>query len=263
MIWKQYLRLIPAYLGWFNKGAFLYQIDAILPSDIFIVSFPKSGNTWLRFIIASFFHPPEKINNRSIDTFVPDVYRNKKAINAIKKNRLIKTHNAWFEYHPKSIYIIRDYRDVIVSFFYYTQQGTSADLQLDDFLQSDVLKAPFGTWAQHAQRALEWKQKYPEKIIIVRYEDLLDRKKEVIEELFQFCQGERALAAEQVYDLFSYVQLKKDEEKHGNYYTDHTHQSFYRKGEKGDWKNQLNESQLQTILSDSLTKEMLAKFNYL
>ncbi len=83
MLWKQYMRLIPVWLGWFNKGAFLYQIDAILKNDIFIVSFPKSGNTWTRFIIASFFHPLTTINNRSIDELIPDVYRNKKTINTL------------------------------------------------------------------------------------------------------------------------------------------------------------------------------------
>ena len=32
------------------------------PDDIFIISYPKSGNTWLRFLIANLIFEKEKVN---------------------------------------------------------------------------------------------------------------------------------------------------------------------------------------------------------
>ncbi len=53
----QYLRWIPANLGLINQGAYQLQIKNIYADDIFLVSYPKSGNTWLRYIVAYILHP--------------------------------------------------------------------------------------------------------------------------------------------------------------------------------------------------------------
>jgi len=44
----------------------------ILPDDIFLVSFPKSGNTWTRFLLANLRFPGEPVNWANIDRLVPD-----------------------------------------------------------------------------------------------------------------------------------------------------------------------------------------------
>lgn len=264
ILWKQYLRMLPAHLGLINKGAYLYQIDAILADDLFIVSYPKSGNTWLRFIVASFFHPLEKINNRSIDLLVPDVYRNKREINTQKNKRIIKSHDTYFQYHPYTVYIVRDYRDVAVSFFYYMRaQEEWKHMSMDEFLKSDRLKKPFGSWADHTERAVAFQKKNPERILMVKYEDLVRRDPQVIASLFNFCKGKIALPDETLYTAFSIEKLKQDEAIYGNYFTDHTANSFFRKGEPGDWKKQLNDKQVNVLLSDEATKKMMLYFNYL
>ena len=45
----------------------------IRPDDVFIVSYPKSGNTWVRFILANLLAPGERITFRNIDNYVADV----------------------------------------------------------------------------------------------------------------------------------------------------------------------------------------------
>ena len=119
MLLKQYLRWLPAQIGLFDKGAFLLQIDRILPDDVYIASYPKSGNTWLRFVLANMKSKGKEINFRNIDQYVPDVYTSKCILNAQKSERIIKTHQTLFEHYPKTIYIYRDYRDVLVSFYHY------------------------------------------------------------------------------------------------------------------------------------------------
>ena len=117
----QYLRLIPAKFGLINKGAFLHQIKQIYHDDIFIVSYPKSGNTWLRFIIAYIKQGMQyDISFKYLEKIIPDIYTSKEVIDSQKTGRIIKSHNTYFDYYNKTIYIHRDYRDVLVSYYFYS-----------------------------------------------------------------------------------------------------------------------------------------------
>ena len=44
----------------------------ILPDDIFLVSFPKSGNTWTRFLLANLRFPDQPATWANIDRLIPD-----------------------------------------------------------------------------------------------------------------------------------------------------------------------------------------------
>ena len=45
---------------------------AVYPDDTFIVSYPRSGNTWTRFLIANLLHPEEPATFANIERLVPD-----------------------------------------------------------------------------------------------------------------------------------------------------------------------------------------------
>ena len=48
----------------------------IRKDDIFIASYPKSGNTWTRFLIANLIYQNEVIDFSNIEKKVPDIYVN-------------------------------------------------------------------------------------------------------------------------------------------------------------------------------------------
>ena len=52
---------------------------AVFPDDTFLVSYPKSGNTWARFLIANLIHPGEKIDFSNVNRIIPgpEVTRNR------------------------------------------------------------------------------------------------------------------------------------------------------------------------------------------
>ena len=93
-------------------------IKMIYPSDTFVVSYPKSGNTWVRFIIANML-TEELVTMKSVHDFVPDIYTSADYINSYESPRFIKSHHPYFTKYPKIIYISRDYRDVVISYYHY------------------------------------------------------------------------------------------------------------------------------------------------
>ena len=44
----------------------------VYPDDVFIVSYPKSGNTWTRFLIANLVYPEKNPDFSNINALLPD-----------------------------------------------------------------------------------------------------------------------------------------------------------------------------------------------
>ena len=45
---------------------------AVYPDDTFVVSYPRSGNTWTRFLIANLMHPEKEVSFKNIESLIPD-----------------------------------------------------------------------------------------------------------------------------------------------------------------------------------------------
>lgn len=89
--------------------------------DIFLVSYPKSGNTWLRFLVANYFVGDQlTVDLRNIEIIVPDIYvHNIYYFEKLKGPRIIKSHELFDPRYGKTIYIVRDPRDVALSYWHF------------------------------------------------------------------------------------------------------------------------------------------------
>ena len=94
----------------------------IRPDDVFVASYPKSGNTWVRFLLANLLAPGEKITFRNIDNYVPDIYKCASILEDRRGRRYIKSHHPCYERYPMLIDIYRDGRDALVSYYHYAQK---------------------------------------------------------------------------------------------------------------------------------------------
>lgn len=79
---------------------------AVYPDDTFVVSYPRSGNTWTRFLIANLVHPDEEVSFANIEKLIPDTSsQSNRALKATPRPRIIKTHEYFDHRYPKTIYI--------------------------------------------------------------------------------------------------------------------------------------------------------------
>ncbi|MGL4597697.1 MAG: sulfotransferase domain-containing protein [Bacteroidia bacterium] len=257
---KQYFRKFLVSIGQFDEGAFRLAIDKIYVNDTFLVSYPKSGNTWLRFLIANLIHPDQKINFRNIDQFVPDVYSATDFVNRMHSPRFIKAHHPWFDIFPKSIYIVRDYRDVFVSYYQYQKKLGVFNGSIEDFATQIDLLHPFGTWDEHIHKALDLQEIHPRKILFLKYEDLYQHPDVELKRIVQFLDLKPALSVEEIIQRCSFQSLQELENKHGSQFKDLSNSNFFREGKPGSWKTELPHDLAEMLTN--LYAEPLARLGY-
>src|ERR671924_2206755 len=62
-------------------------------SDVFLVSYPRSGNTWLRFLLANALRPAEAATFATFGEVVPDIYdETDRELRRRPSPRVLKSH---------------------------------------------------------------------------------------------------------------------------------------------------------------------------
>ncbi len=248
------LRYYNAYL----KDKRLFKEAGIGDRDVFLASFPKSGNTWLRYILARALYPESQINQENLQHYFPTVYRNStQEIKKLSSPRYIKTHSAFFSLYPKCIYIIRDYRQVILSAWHHAKNKSNYMGSLDEFVDSKMINA-FGPWFWHVTEALNFQESAPEKMLILRYESMLSDPAKSVNEILKFTNLQPIIPVEEIVEKTSFVRLQTMEKQGGQ----NPEQLFFRSGTNDDWKKTADWV-LENKLLDKPTHEVMKRCGYI
>jgi hypothetical protein len=151
----------------------------IFADDVFVTSYPKSGNTWTRFLIANLIHPQEPVTFLNIGHILPDPeWQSRNVLKKCPRPRVLKSHHPFDPRYKKVIFIVRDPRDIVLSqhHFQIKRGVVEPSVPIDTFVEHFVAgeTSDYGSWGQNVGSWLTARDNTP-KFLLLRYEDLLDR----------------------------------------------------------------------------------------
>lgn len=144
---------------------------------VILLSYPRSGNTWARHLIADLVQQSLGFETKTILPIkfwkvVPSIYTQslaKLAADPVWTNcRLVKSHEHRDLASRRVIYIVRRPEDVLCSWYRFNcnhETINAADVSLDKFCRDQLTE-----WIEHIQAAIQYHEANPEKMIWVCYE---------------------------------------------------------------------------------------------
>lgn len=250
---KRVIAGVKRVFGWHFPGHNL----RVFPDDVFLVSYPKSGNTWTRFLVANLVYPEKNPDFSNINNLLPDPEgMSKKNLERVPRPRILKSHHCFDPRFQKVIYIVRDPRDVVLSEYHFDikRRAISEDYPVQQFVSRFLrgeLNHPYGTWGENAATWFYARRGDP-RFLLVKYEDLQSQAMEEMGKIANFLSiptaPERlAFAIEQS----SAKRMRELEKKQWQLWssTRETRQDkpFVRAAKSGGWKAELPESSIAEI----------------
>ena len=232
---------------------------AVLPDDILLASYPKSGNTWTRFLLANLVFPDREVGFGNVHELILDpTVTVQRDFRRAPQPRIIKTHGAFDPRYRRVICVVRDPRDVALSQYHYLRKLRKIDdeFPLDSFIDrflAGELKRDLGSWGENVGSWLAARHHHPG-FLLLRYEDLLANTARELTRVANFggfpADPERIA---QAVERSSADKMRESEKKQGerSMLIKGSRQDipFIRSAKSGGWRSDLPESQVARIES--------------
>ena len=247
------------------------------PQDIFQASYPRSGSTWLRFILFEILKG-EEAGFGKIDKCIPEIHQHRGVPPILPGGgRLIKTHEQYRKEYTRSVLLVRDIRDVLLS-----SHARSVELGLaplvskgdfDSFMMA-MLKGTalqMGSWQEHTRTWLDSPLAKNGNLMVVRYEDLRKKPEQALGQLLEFLgvTADLRIIRKAIEDnSLQQMRAKEDKARKAGEQTALLEANkkiaeegrFVRKGAVGGWRTQLTDAQIKIV--NQYAGDMLATLGY-
>jgi len=268
---------------------------------VWLASFPKSGNTWVRHYLHALLNDGKQsinaMNTLTVGDASADWYRpylkqpieccSNEEIASVRQKALrglaaqsdglvfVKTHNALVSHHGVPmiegsvtagvIYVVRNPLDVAISLASF--QGVSIDTAIDEMLMQGAMgptseKFAYQYFGSWAEHVESWTRRPMRQLHVMRYEDMLEKPKQTFADLAKFLLIPAPPSAiRKAIEASSFDKLRKEEEEQGFVERPDTADRFFRAGKSGQWRDVLSAGQVKR-LTDGLGPQM-ERFGYL
>jgi hypothetical protein len=227
----------------------LTPIDDHHPDDIFVVGFPKSGNTWMQYLLAGLVGGIDatRCPDALVQELVPDA-QVRTSYRRYTEPVFFKSHDLPRPDYRRVIYLLRDGRDAMVSYFHhYNALSPPVDFVT---LVRTVPGLP-RHWHEHVEAWLA--NPYQASLHIVKYEDLRREPVATLREIARFAgvPAEEAILAA-VVEAASFENQKRREQalgwKNASWPKD---RPFVRRGEVGGFQKEMPPEALALFLAEA------------
>lgn len=229
----------------------------IFPDDVFLTSYPRSGNTWTRFLVGNLVYQNEAVTFLNVERLVPDMYKHSdRTLRTLPRPRIMKSHECFDPRYKRIIYVVRDPRDVAVSNYHWEmkQRSMGDSYPIETFVprwMQPVYWDRLGSWGDHVTSWLSTRQG-KEGFLLLRYEDMLaDPAREMAKVARLLGIDPTPERLTRAADLSSADRMRRLEKDQGDKWvqTRYTRQDkqFVRKAGSGDWRTKLPAESVQQI----------------
>lgn len=241
----------------------LEKIETTNETDVFIVGFPKSGNTLMQHILAHLYYGLNQETSRTmVNLIAPDIYNNSHFFR-FNKTCFFKSHERPKPNYRRVIYLVRNGKDALLS-YYRMKRNMGVHLTFSELLTGEI---PIfgGSWQDHI---LAWNANpYKAEILWLKYEDICSNKTEVLKRICDFLNINRSEAELKRVGQFTSLEFMKEMEQKFDWQSINKSKQF-KSGSKfiGDNSQDLDvvndyEESYQIFLRDNALA--LKEFNYL
>ncbi|HEX3799258.1 MAG TPA: sulfotransferase domain-containing protein [Verrucomicrobiae bacterium] len=227
-------------------------IHDTLPQDVFIVGYPKSGNTWFQNLVSGLVHgvnprvgPPSLASDLVPDVHANEFYRRYSTPTYFKSHALPQPH------YRRVVYLLRDGRDAMVSFLHYAEALEKRKLNFLEFVNNPIRHSS-SKWHEHVEA---WTQNpFDAQMIVIKYEDMLEQP---VTELERFCEfigllrDRAALSAVAEGAQFSSLREKEASIGWGGQSAWPKDKFFFRRGVAGSHKDEMPPEVVAAFLSEA------------
>lgn len=234
------------------------------PEDTLLASYPRSGSTWLRFLLA------EALTGRdaeweSLNRSIADVGTHRQAPRLLGGvGRLVKTHDRAVGPCRRVIYLARDGRDVALSEYrWWVRGGLKQDF--DAFLAEWLggSNSLFGFWGDHVSYWLDSAVAAQGALLVVRFEDLRTDTEASLRRIVRFLGAEVSDETITAAIEHNSVERSRDKEERAPASEVRKHASaerFVGTGEVTRWRSNLSREQIEAI--ERRAGEALTRLGY-
>lgn len=216
-----------------------------------VLSYPKSGRTWLLHMLADYYGyylGNKDFTDRGKRFLQNGTMKPRNWVMGFHHIDLESLESTKKRYEKKCIYLMRDPRDCLTSFYFYkTYQQKKGMGKYWAFVRLQITKRGFleeflSGWVSHVDQYCDCAD------LIVKYEDLISDTVTTMKGMVDNPDEGKLRATVEKFDFEATTKRKPGDE---------VKSAFARKGIRGDWKNHFNDEKSKKIIKPIVNRHLI------